>query len=289
MELKEVINGKTVDEVVKLLGKHGKDSKVIAGGTDIIIELRNEKISPKLLIDISKIEEMKKIEDDGKYISIGAGVTFTEIVDSPLLKETAYGLYKACRMVGAPQIRNKGTLGGNIAHGAAAADSVPPLICLKTIVTLESIDGIREISLEKYYNKPIKDNELLTKIRFEKPNKNQILSFSKLGLRKALAISRLTTAALIEFDGEKIKSIVVASGALGKSPLREYTVEEYLTGKEINEESIEESILVLEKAMKERLEGRSTLPYKSKAIKTILRETLEESINLKNEVKRWKI
>lgn len=285
MELQEVINGKSIDEVVKLLGKYGKDSKVIAGGTDIIIELRNEKISPKILIDTSKIEELKRVEEDGKYISIGAGVTFTEIVENPLFKDVVYGLYKACKMVGAPQIRNKGTIGGNIAHGGAAADSVPPLIALKSIVTLESIDGIREISLEKYYGDTIKDNELLTKIRFEKPNKNQVLSFSKLGLRQALAISRLTTSALIEYEGEKIKNIVVASGALGISPLREYTVEEYLKGKEIEEETIVEAINVLEKAMKERLEGRSTLPYKSKAIKTILRETLEESKKLKNEVK----
>lgn len=285
MELREVINGKSIDEVVKLLGKYGKDSKVIAGGTDIIIELRNEKISPKILIDTSKIEELKRVEEDRKYISIGAGVTFTEIVENPLFKDVVYGLYKSCKMVGAPQIRNKGTIGGNIAHGGAAADSVPPLIALKSIVTLESIDGIREISLEKYYGDTIKDNELLTKIRFEKPNKNQVLSFSKLGLRQALAISRLTTSALIEYEGEKIKNIVVASGALGISPLREYTVEEYLKGKEIEEETIVEAINVLEKAMKERLEGRSTLPYKSKAIKTILRETLEESKKLKNEVK----
>lgn len=289
MELKEVYNGKTIEEVVELLGKNGKDSKVIAGGTDIIIELRNGKIGPKMLIDVSKVEELKKIEDDGKYISIGAGVTFTDVIENPLFKEEAFGFYKACKMVGAPQIRNKGTIGGNIAHGGAAADSVPPLICLKSIVTLESIDGIREISLEKYYGDPIKDNELLTKIRFEKPNNNQFLSFSKLGLRKALAISRLTTSALIEFDGEKIKNIVVASGALGISLLREYKVEEYLKGKEIKEETILGSIVVLEEAMRERLEGRSTFPYKSKAIKTILRETLEESINLKNEVKQWKI
>lgn len=285
MELKEVYNSKSIKEVVELLGEHGKAAKIIAGGTDIIIELRNEKLSPKILIDINRIEELKKIEDCGQYITIGAGVTFTEVVESPLLRGRAYGLYKACKMVGAPQIRNKGTIGGNIANGGAAADSVPPLISLGSIVTLESIEGIREISLEKYYGDPIRDNELLTKIRFKKPNENQVLSFSKLGLRKALAISRLTTSALIEFEGENIKSIRVASGALGISPLREYKVEEYLKGKKIEEKTILEAIDLLKKSMEERLEGRSTLPYKSEAIKTILRETLESSVKLKNGVK----
>lgn len=285
MELQEVYNGKTIEEVVGLLGKYNKDSKIIAGGTDIVIELKNEKISPKILIDISKIEELKRIEENEEYISIGAGVTFTEIVENPFFKDKLYGLYKACKMVGSPQIRNKGTIGGNIANGGAAADSVPPLIALGSIVTLESIEGIREIALEKYYDDPIRENELLTKIRFKKPNKNQTLSFSKLGLRKALAISRLTTSALIEFEEENIKTIRVASGALGITPLREYKIEEYLTGKKIEEETIIGAIDTLEKSMEERLKGRSTLPYKSKSINTILRETLEESINLKNEVK----
>lgn len=283
--VEEVYNGKSIEEVVGLLGKHGKDAKVIAGGTDIIIELRDEKIMPKILIDISKIEELKKIEDNGKYMTIGAGATFTDIVENPMFKDRLYGLYKSCKMVGSPQIRNKGTLGGNIAHGGASADAAPPLICLKTIVTLKSIDGIREISLEKYYKDPIRENELLTKFRFEKPNENQILSFSKLGLRRALAISRLTTSTLIEFEGEKIKNIVVASGALGKSPLREYKVEEYLKGKKIEEKTILEAIELLENSMAERLKGRPTLPYKTKAIKTILRETLEHSVYFKNEVK----
>lgn len=285
MELEKVYNGKSIEEVVGLLGKYNKDSKIIAGGTDIVIELKNEKISPKILIDISKIEELKRIEENEEYISIGAGVTFTEIVENPFFKDKLYGLYKACKMVGSPQIRNKGTIGGNIANGGAAADSVPPLIALGSIVTLESIEGIREIALEKYYDDPIRENELLTKIRFKKPNKNQTLSFSKLGLRKALAISRLTTSALIEFEEENIKTIRAASGALGITPLREYKVEEYLTGKKIEEETIIGAIDTLEKSMEERLKGRSTLPYKSKAINTILRETLEESINLKNEVK----
>ena len=90
-------------------------------------------------------------------------------------------------MVGSPQIRNKGTIGGNIANGSPAADSVPPLMALDSIVTLKSIDGIREISLEDYYLNPIKEKELLINIRFKRPKDNQILTFAKLGLRKALS------------------------------------------------------------------------------------------------------
>lgn len=288
MTLEKVYNCKSIEEVAGLLEKYKEDAKLIAGGTDIIIALRSEKISPKVLIDITKVKELKKIEDDGEYITLGAGVTFTEIVENTLFQGNLYGLYKACRMVGSPQIRNKGTIGGNIANGSAAADSVPPLIALGSIVKLVSIEGVREIPLEDYYYNPLKENEIISEIKFIKPKKNQILTFAKLGLRKALAISRLTTAALIEFDHEeKIKSLRVASGALGKYPMREIEVEEYLIGKKIVDETIEGAIEALQRSMDVRLKGRSTLPYKRVAISGILKETLESAMEIESEVSTW--
>ncbi len=285
MTLEKVYNCKSIEEATGLLGKYKGDAKLIAGGTDIIIALRSEKISPKVLIDIAKVKELKKIEDDGEYITLGAGVTFTEIVENPLFQGNLHGLYKACRMVGSPQIRNKGTIGGNIANGSAAADSIPPLIALGSTVKLLSIEGVREISLEDYYTNPIKENELITEIKFKKPKENQILAFAKLGLRKALAISRLTTSALVEFDNDEIvKSIRVASGALGKYPMREMEVENYLIGKKIEEETIEGAINALQSSMDERLKGRSTLPYKRVAVSGILKETLESAVTIRNGV-----
>lgn len=286
MSLELVHNGTTIKEVIEMLDEYGKDGKVIAGGTDIIIGLRNGKLSPKVLIDITKIEELKTIKDDGEYITIGGGVSFTQIVENDLFRDNLYGFQKACRMVGSPQIRNKGTIGGNIANGSSAADSIPPLICLDAIVTLESLGETREILLKDYYYDQIRENELLTKIRFKKPIKNQIITFSKLGLRKALAISRLTISSFINFDDSGlIKDIRVASGALGKYPMREIEVEEYLMGKELNEKTIEEAIDALKSSMDIRLKGRSTLPYKRTAIYTILREALEFALEFKDEVK----
>lgn len=285
MTLDKVYKGSSIEEVVELLTKYGKEAKVISGGTDLVIAIRSGKVAPKALIDISKIEELKKIQDDGEHISLGGGVTFTQVVEEPLLQGNLHGLHKACRMVGSPQIRNKGTLGGNIANGSAAADSVPPLIALDAKVKLVSKRGSREIALDDYYHDPIKEDELLTEIIFKKPNDNQILTFSKLGLRKALAISRLTLSSLIEFDHEdKIRSIKVASGALAKYPMREVEVEEYLLNKIIDEETIEGAIEALRDSMDIRLKGRSTLPYKRIAISSILREVLETAIRSKDEV-----
>ncbi len=187
-------------------------------------------------------------------------------------------------MVGSPQIRNKGTIGGNIANGSAAADSVPPLICLDATIVLESANNTREIKLEDYYKNNIKieANELLTKIYFKKPNENQILGFSKLGgLRKALAISRLTISTLLELDEDnKVIDIKVASGALARYPMREIEVEEFFLGKVLDEDNIEKAIIVLQESMDNRLAGRPTLPYKRVAVERMLREALYEASNL---------
>ncbi|MFA7534030.1 MAG: FAD binding domain-containing protein, partial [Tissierellaceae bacterium] len=241
--------------------------------------------SPEVLIDISKIDELKKIEDRGDHIVIGGGVTFTQIVESDLFLGNLLGLHKACKMVGSPQIRNMGTIGGNIANGSAAADSVPPLIALDAVVSLLSQNGVRKIGLEAYYHDPIKENELLTEVSFAKPKENEVLTFSKLGLRKALAISRLTLSSFVEFEGGKVKSVRVASGALAKFPMREVEVENYLTGKVLDEESVEVAIEKLKDSMDIRLKGRSTLPYKRVAISTILREALEEAMKFGEEVR----
>ena len=289
MELEKVYKGRNIGEVVELLARHKEDGKIIAGGTDIIIELRNDKIASKVLIDIFSIEELHSIKDEGDFMEIGASVTFTEIVESPLFQDNLYGLSKACRLVGSPQIRNRGTIGGNIANGSPAADSIPPLICLNSILVLESIRGRREVSLEDYYkdrkNYGIKKDELLISIRFKKPTKNQVLSFSKLGLRKSLAISRISMATLLELDKSGIvETIRVSSGSLGKYPMREPEVEAYLLGKPLHDEIMNEAVRALQQDMDERLRGRSTLPYKRIAVESILKEALEDGIKFSNGV-----
>lgn len=278
----EVYKRESKDEVVKLLGKYKEDGKIIAGGTDLLIDLRNKRISPKALIDISTIGELKNIEEKGDLIEIGGGVTFTQIVENKLFKNSLYGLKKACRMVGSPQIKNKGTIGGNIVNSSPAADAIPPLICLDATLILESLEGKREIRLEDFYrdreNFNIRSDELLVAIRFKRPKDNQNLSFAKLGLRKALSISRISIAVLLEVDEDKkVRDIRVTSGSIGRYPMREPELEEFLLGKVI-EEVADEAVKVLRGVMDKRLEGRSSLPYKRIAVEKVLKDALLENI-----------
>lgn len=278
MSLEKVCKGESLAQVVEILDQHQGEAKLIAGGTDLLIDMRNKNIAPKVLIDISKLEELRTIEDQGDLIEIGGAVSFTQIMESELFKDNLYGLSKASSLVGSPQIRNKATIGGNIANGSAAADSIPALICLDASLSIASLQASREVKLVDYFQEEnkLKANEIITKISFKKPDNGQVLSFSKLGLRKALSISRLTIAMLLELEGERIESIKVASGALARYPMREIEIEDFLRGKVLNEENIRESIKVIQKSMDERLGARPTLPYKRVAVERMVREALEE-------------
>lgn len=279
-----MFNCERVEEVVELLDKYEGQAKVIAGGTDIIVAMKEKRIKLEGLIDISKIQELTEVKVEGNKVTMGSATTFTQVVDNPLFKDDFYGLWKACKLVGAPQIRNKGTIGGNIANNSPAADSVPPLICLDATLELASKEGMRVVRLEDYYrdkeNYGIRDNEFIKSIVFEQPEEEEILTFAKLGLRKALAISRITASGLIKLsDHNKIEKVKIASGSISRYPIREYKVEEYLLGKELNEDCIEMAVKVLQEEMDQRLEGRSTLPYKRRAIESILKEVFFERLN----------
>ena len=210
--------------------------------------------------------------------------TFTQIVESGILARNLNGFKKACRLIGSPQIRNRGTIGGNIANGSAAADSVPPLLALDSILTILSSKEKREIRLEDFLMQPnserLKKDELLHSIKFRKPSDNQVLTFAKLCLRKALAISRISMSILLELnDDREVRDIKVASGSLGKYPMREREVESFLKGRNIDEEAVDEAYNILKKVLRDRLMGRPTLEYKEMAVKGLLIETINDGLD----------
>jgi len=283
MSVNQVFKAKSTDEVVNLLAQYKGKAKLIAGGTDIVIALRNHKSSPEVLIDISSIEEMSYIKEDGEYIEIGAATTFATIANSKELGERLVGLKDAARSVGSPQIRNTGTIGGNVCNGSPAADTVPPLLALDSIAIIRSKDANREVLVEDLFldkgKVDIKDDEVLVALRFKKPKENQVLSFSKLGLRKALAISRICTSTFIEFENNDIcKDIRIANGSLGKHGIREKSVEEFFKGKKLTEEVIQEGAELMQKQVQERLAGRSTVGFKSVAVKGVFKEAIYSAI-----------
>ncbi len=151
MSVEKVLRATSTDDVVRILGEYKDRAQIIAGGTDLLVQIREKKNRASVLIDITDVEALGQIDMTEDKLTIGAMVRFTDIVENKHIKEHFPGLWHACKSVGSPQIRNLGTLAGNLANGSPAADSAPPLLALDARVIASSSSGDRLINLSEFY------------------------------------------------------------------------------------------------------------------------------------------
>jgi len=286
MPLINVDRAQSLEEALRLLANQNDDlAMIIAGGTDLITRLREKRGVPNRLIDISNLPELQYIRDNSDVIEIGAATVFAKIAGHSLINKYASGLQTAARGVGSPQIRNRGTIGGNICNGSPAADTVPPLLALDATVVFQDLTSKREAALAAIHKDKgqvdIRSGEILTQVRFNKLTTNQGLGFCKLGLRKALAISTISLSIFLEIDQQRsCKVIRIASGSLARSPQREYKMEKYLHGKLLNEKTINAAAAEFNQELLTRLADRPPveLAYKPEAIKGVFKSALGEAM-----------
>ncbi len=276
MSIEKVIKVSQIKEIHRILGELGQDALLIAGGTDVCVKLREGHIKAKVLVDISDTAALKTITENEEGVLIGGGVTFSEAVESELIQKKYPGLWAACHSVGAPQIRNRGTIGGNLANGSPAADAAPPLLALNAKIKLSSMNGERWVDLSEFYldkgKTVLRTGEILEAILLPPWVEGDLHRFEKLGLRNALAISRLSLSLWMQLDeNNAIRNIRIASGSLGLSPMRESLMEAFLLGKVWNEQTVSLGEEAFSNIVKERLAGRSTCPFKMEAIKGVFR------------------
>ncbi|MDF3002692.1 MAG: hypothetical protein K0Q48_2811 [Bacillota bacterium] len=249
-----------LEEALRIRRDNGEAS-LLAGGTDLVVAMRHDRGPAGDVIDLSKILELKGIQEiadstpvtvngihkmTGK-IRIGPMTTFTEIMESQLLREAAGILCEAAETVGSPQIRNRGTIGGNLCNASAAADCITPLLCLNAAVELQSLgfDGskcTRILPLETFLvdskKTDLRSDEILTGILFQRPAVDMSFAFQKIGRRNALAIARLNGSCAIRLAGNTVTSLAFALGAATSKPERIERAEEYLTGRELTDEDL---------------------------------------------------
>lgn len=236
MERFETIRAKSVSEAVTLLNEPGLRSRALAGATDIMLLLRHDPHYCDRLVDISQLPELRKIEDQNGRVIIGAAATFNEVMESPLVRQTAPALVQACHSVGAVQIRNMGTLGGNVVNAAACADSLPALICLDASASILTPAGGQSVPVSQFVTSPnhtlLPSGGLLLSLSYPIPVSGSRSAFLKLGRRNAMAISRLTVAALGRLnDDGAIAEARLVTGSATPSIERLAAVEELLLGK----------------------------------------------------------
>jgi len=274
----EFVQPKDLREALGLLDKHQEqgNARLIAGGTDIIPGFQQEASrfkDIKLLIDIHGLKELKIIERENNHVIIGAGVTFSELIKHPVIKELYPLLVKAAGSIGSVQIRNRATIAGNFVNNAPCADSVPPLLVYDAEIQIQSSNKKREVSLEDFllisckslqkkqafemtppkeghlsdrewgagaarfllkpYKTQLQPDEIVTRVVLPVPGNDYRGDFYKLGRRRGVAISRISLALLLDIQNSVIRDIRIASGAVTPIGKRFKELENSAQGKKV--------------------------------------------------------
>jgi CO/xanthine dehydrogenase FAD-binding subunit len=229
----EFLPARTLAELRDLMQIPGR--QIIAGGTDLIPQIRNGKFRVNEIVDISAITELRFIHQVDGEIHIGSLVTFQDILLSPLLQEKTPILIQAGRSIGAPMTRSRATLGGNIANASPAADSLPPLFCLGAAVHLSGLQEDRTIPIEDFMAGPgktiLEQGEFIHSISFPLPPAGSGQAFLKLGPRRGMSISTVSAAACVALENQEIQAARIAIGAVAPVVRRCVEAENLLIGK----------------------------------------------------------
>ena len=236
-----------IEEALALLNEHGEAARIVAGGTDLIIEMeRGQHPQLQVLIDITRVSGLDQIRLEDDKIVLGPLVTHNHVVGSDLARQSALPLAQASWEVGAPQIRNRATIAGNLITASPANDTITPLVAMDAEVTLASVDGERTLKLADFYSgfrqTVLRPNELLLAIRIPALNEGERGVFLKLGLRRAQAISVVDAAAVLRRDDDdRVTDVRIALGSVAPTIIRVPAAEQYLLGKQLTAETMAEA------------------------------------------------
>jgi xanthine dehydrogenase iron-sulfur cluster and FAD-binding subunit A len=269
----EYINATTIEEVLEVLSKNGERARIVAGGTDLILELeRGVRKGIETLIDVTRIPNLDHITiDEDNVIHLGPLVTHNHCVESRLIRARAYPLARAAWEVGAPQIRNRGTIAGNLITASPANDTITPLMALNASVTLQSTTGTRIVALQDFYKgvrkTVMQPDEMLVDISFPAMEATASGTFIKLALRRAQAISIIDVAVVLDLEADSVKSASIALGAVAPTIIRAGDAEKYLIGKTLRNAVIEEAARLTMNSCKPIDDIRGSAAYRSEMVR----------------------
>lgn len=278
----------SVEEALELLAEHGPKARVVAGATDLILEMeRGVRKGIETLIDITRVPCLDEIVmDEDELIHLGPMVTHNQCVASKLVVERLFPLAQACWEVGAPQIRNRGTVAGNLITASPANDTITPLMALGASVRLSSTRGSRLLPLKDFFlgvrRTAIQPDEMLVDIVVPAMQPNQRGMFFKLGLRRAQAISVVNAAAVLTFGGEdpqagagaEITAAVITLGSVTPTITRAGEAEAYLTGRTLTEETVLEAALLAQRSASPIDDIRSSAAYRDEMVRVCVKRCL---------------
>lgn len=274
---------KTVEEALKYLDQaNGQQIRPIAGGTDLMIQLREHMVHADGLLDVGEIAELKDIWLEKHQLHLGAAVTYTQLIESELIARYAYLLAEASRLIGAPQIQHMGTIGGNLANASPAGDTLPCLSVLNAEITLASLQGERQLPMTEFMlgvrRTALHSNELITKVSFAVLPANAGSAFVKLGLRRSQAISVVDAAAVLLVDDGTILDARVALGSVAPTIVRSPAVERILMGKTPSDDLFERAAEAARQDVSPISDIRGSAAYRLHVTKPLVKEALTKAL-----------
>lgn len=274
------ISATSIEEVLQVLAEQGSRARIVAGGTDLILEMeRGQRRGIETLVDVTRIQDLDRIvfDEDG-IIHLGPMVTHNHCVGSKLIRDHALPLARACWEVGSPQIRNRGTIAGNLITASPANDTITPLVALNAWVTLRSVNGERRVPLEEFYSgvrsTVMRPDEMLVDIAFPALQNNQRGTFIKFALRQAQAISLVNAAVVLTLEDDVVREARVTLGAVAPTIVHARECEVYLNGRALSEEVIQEAASLAVRAARPISDVRGSAGYRQRMVRVVTQRAL---------------
>lgn len=279
----EYFEPSSVNEAITLLAKYKEEAKIMAGGTDLMVNLKHDVIRPKYIINIGTIPGLNYIKfDHGEGLRIGALTTMRVLIESTELRRRYSVISQAASQLGNPAVRNVATLGGNLCNASPAADTAPALIGLSAGAKIVCSDGERVIPLEKLFTGPhssaLKTGEMLTEIQVPVPSANTKGVYLKRGGRGVtdLAIVGVAVIAILEPKDEVCSDIKIVLGSVAPTPIRAYSAENVIRGQKITEALIDKGVQAAADEAHPISDCRSSAEYRAILLKVYVRRALRE-------------
>lgn len=280
----DVLTPRNLDEALSILHEKQNGLKIVAGGSDVIVQLRDGVIKTDKLLNILSLKELRFVREDDGRIHIGALATYTDIVHSQLTRDHAWPLVEAARQIGAIQLQNTATIGGNLGNASPAGDSLPPLYALDAVVVTRSTASSREIPIEKFFlayrKTALKPDELIEQVHFARLGGRDRGAYVKLGLREANAISIVDVATVLRGMGKKdsFAGARVALGAVAPNILRARRCEEALTNKSLNQDALKRAGSLAAEDAKPIDDIRGSAQYRKDVVASLVFESLNQAL-----------
>ncbi len=277
---KQYILAQSIDEAIQTLAREGESARIMAGGTDLILEIeRGVRKGIDTIVDITRIPGLDEIhEDQDGVIHIGPLVTHNHVVASALIREKAYALLQACWEVGSPQIRNRGTVAGNLVTASPANDTISPLMALDAKLRLVSSQGERVVSLGDFYTGVRKTvmgaDEIIADIFFKAPQPHHHSFFIKTALRRAQAISVINVSVLLAVSDGLVADAHITLGAAAPTIIHAEEAEAYLVGKQLDGDVISRAAELVAQAARPISDVRGSADYRAYMMGVIARRAI---------------